>query len=484
MNKMKKLLSIIFLFGCIAVNAQGVQHPYAARISRILRQMPADSQQQLDSCMKQIKALGPAGLTEMALMLQAPGKADNTRLQYALAGYAAYVSAATREEMRKAAITAWLKALKLTIHPENKLFLIGQLQLFGDKSVVPALKPYLLNPRFCDPVIRVLASIAGSEALIVMEAALEKAKGTCEISLVKALGDLRYLASEGAIITRTKSENPVLRRTALFALANIASEDGGPVLEAAAEKVGFGYDITGATAAYLLYVANLGRNWPTAPAMTAATHILRRCKGDSLVHIRIAALKIVADILGDDATNTLMIAADNKDYEYSATALALAARNMNAVNADSWLQKAERVDSRTKAAIITMLAGSKQRAAITLSTKALKDSDPQVKMAAINAAGQLQSIEMISPLLVTLRTADTTTVKAIGDVLLNIRSRDVPGRIAVAMQHMPPLVQVTLLQVLAQKQAIEQERFIRSLLNSPDPAVAQAAKSTLMAIGL
>jgi HEAT repeat protein len=130
-----------------------------------------------------------------------------------------------------------------------------------------------------------------------------------------------------------------------------------------------------------------------------------------------------------------------------------------------------------------MLAGSKQRVAISLFTKALKDSDPQVKMAAINAAGQLQSIEMLSPLLVTIRTADTTTAKAIGDVLLNIRSRDVPGRIAVAIQHMPPFVQVTLLQVLAQKQAIEQERFIRPLLDSPDPAVAQAAKATLTAIG-
>jgi HEAT repeat protein len=433
--------------------------------------------------MVQIRSLGAAGLTEMALMLQAPGKANNTRLQYALSGYAAYVSANTREELRKTAIAVWLKALKLTTQPENKIFLIEQLQLFGDKRVVPVLKQYLLNPRFCDPAIRVLTSIGGSEVLIALEATLEKAKGTCEISLVKTLGDLRYLAAEGAIITRAKSADPVLRKASLFALANIASEDSGPVLEAAADKVGYGYDNTCATAAYLLYVANLGHNWPTTPAMTAATNILKKCKGDSLVHLRIAALKIIAGILDDEATNTLIISADSKDREYRAAVMELAVKNMNAVNAERWVQKAERVDSEKKAEIITMLANSKQRAAISLFTKALKDNDPQVKIAAINAAGQLQSIEMLSPLLVAMRTTDSTTTKAIGDVLLNIRSTEVPGRIAVAMRDVSPFAQVTLLQVLAQKQATGQEQFIRPLLNSPDPSVVQAAKSTLTALG-
>ncbi|WP_186774326.1 hypothetical protein [Chitinophaga pinensis] len=114
-----------------------------------------------------------------------------------------------------------------------------------------------------------------------MELALDKAKGSGEIALIKALGDLQYLAAEGGITLRVASHHPILRRTALFALANIASEDSEPVLFAAAEKVNFAYDTTGATAAYLLFINNLGHNWPTAPAQTAANKILRQCKGDS-----------------------------------------------------------------------------------------------------------------------------------------------------------------------------------------------------------
>jgi HEAT repeat protein len=479
---MKKILLIILLFGCMSAGAQPAPHPYAAKINRILQRLPAADQQQLDSCMMQITALGTGGLTEMALMLRAPGKGNNTKLQYALHGYAAYISAAAREDIRKNAIKAWGKALKLTLQADNKTFLIRELALFGDNTAVSVLQPYLLTERYCDATVRALTRIGGSATLIAMEAALNKAKGKCELGLVKALGDLRYLGAEGAIAMRTKSADTVLKRTALFALANIASEGSEPVLEAAAEKSAFGYDATGATAAYLQFVTNLGHNWPTAPALAAANKILRRCKADSLVHVRIAALKIIADIMEDGALPTLMMAVDSKDPAYSAAALALAARNLNATNAESWVQKGERSEGKTKAAIITMLAGSKQRAAISLLTKALKDQDPQVRMAAINAAGQLQSIEMISPLLTAMRSADTTEVKAIGNTLLSLRSRGVPDQIAVALQHTPPFAQITLLQILVQKRANDKERFIRMLLNSQDPAVVEAARAALEAI--
>lgn len=478
----KNILSIIFLLSCITLHAQQTPRPYATRITRILKRLPAGNQQAQDSCMQLIAALGINGLVEMASMLQPAGEGDNTTLQYALAGYAAYVSAAARDSLRYKAIKSWGKALKLTTDPGNKIFLIEQLQLFGDNTAVPILKPYLLNERYCDPAIRALSQIKTSAALVAMEMALDKAKGTSEISLIKALGDLHYLGAEQGITLRTKSENPVLKRTALFALANIATPDSEPVLAAAAEKAGFGYDITDATAAYLLFATNLGHNWPTAPAVTAANNILRKCKGDSLVHVRIAALKIIVDVLGDNATNTLTLAADNKNAAYRAAALAMAASSMNAANTDIWVQKAERSGGDTKVDILHMLAGSRQRATIPLFIKALKDTDPRIRMTAINAAAQMQSTEMLSPLLVAMRTADSTEVRAIGNTLLHIRSRDVAGYVAVALQHAPPYAQITLLHVLAEKKAADKAHFISLLLNSKDETVVAAARATLEAV--
>lgn len=477
-----KILFVILLLSCVTLSAQQKQSPYAARISRVLKRMPANNQLQLDSCMQQITALGINGLTEMACMLRPSGKGDNTALQYALNGYANYVADATRDSLRSKAVKAWGKALKLTTDASAKIFLIEQLQFFGDNAAIPLLKPYLLQPRYSDPAIRVLSQIKTSASLIAMELALDKAKGNSEIALIKALGDRRYLAAEKAITLRTSSSAPVLKRTALFALANIASEDSEPVLFAAAEKVNFAYDSTGATAAYLLFIDNLGHNWPTAPAQAAANKVLRQCKGDSLSHVRIAALKTIVDIMGDNATNTLTLAADNKEPQYAAAALAMAQRVMNGANADIWLQKGERSHPATKAAIITMLAATRQRVAISLCTKALKDSDARVRMAAIEASAQLQSPEMLSPLLVAMKTADSTEVKAIGNSLLSIRSRDVPGYVAVALQHAPPFAQITLLHVLAYKKAADKERFIRLLLNSENPDVAAAAKTTLEAV--
>jgi HEAT repeat protein len=399
-----------------------------------------------------------------------------------LGSYAAYVSEATRDSLRSKAVKAWGRALKLTPDAGNKIFLIEQLRLFGNNAAVPLLKPYLLHERFCDPAIRALSQIKTSAALVAMEAALDKAKGHSEISLVKALGDLHYLGAEQGITLRTKSEDPLLRRAALFALAGIASEDSEPVLAAAAEKVNFGYDVTGATAAYLLFAANLGHNWPTAPALTAANNVLKKCKADSLVHIRIAALKIIVDVMGYNATNTLMLAADNKNAAYRAAALVMAAKNMNAANAEIWVQKAERSAGATRAEIIRMLAADKQRSAISLLTKALKDSDLHIRMTAISAAAEMQSAEMLSPLLVAMKTADSTEVRAIGNALLYIRGRDVPGYVAVALQHAPPFAQITLLHVLTQKKAADKEYLIRPLLNSSNKDVVAAAKATLEAV--
>ncbi|MBW8683735.1 HEAT repeat domain-containing protein [Chitinophaga rhizophila] len=429
-----------------------------------------------------ISKLGINGLTEMATMLQPAGKGDNTSLQFALAGYAKFVSAALRDTLRGRAIKAWSKALPMTTDANNKIFLIELLQIFGDNKAVPLLKPYLLNSRFSDPAIRALVQIKSPAAVTAMEIALDKAKGASEISLVKALGQLRHLGAEPGIMLRAKSDDPVLKRAALFALANIASEDSEPLLAAAAEKVNFGNDITGATAAYLLFASNLANNWPTAPAVTAANNVLRKCKEDSVAHIRIAALKIIVDVMGENATRTLITAADDKNREYRGAALAMAARNINAVSASMWTDKAATTEGELKATIITMLAESKQRIAISLFTKALKDSSQLVRLAAINAAAQVQSMEMLSPLLVAIKTADTAELKAIGNALLHIRSRDVSGSVAVAMLHVPPAAQLILLDVLVSKKAVDKEQFISRLLASEDATVISAARAALKAI--
>jgi len=459
-----------------------VQQFYTAKISRILQQLPADNRLQLDTCMQQVRLLGAAGLTEMTLMLQSPGKKDNTKLHYALSAYAAYISGAAREDERKKAIQVWGKTLKLLTQSENKLFLIGQLQLCGDETAVPFLKSYLLNAVYCDAAARALVHINGPAARIALEAALEKAKGACEITIVKSLGELRNLSAEGAIMSRVNSTDPVLRSAALFALANIASEDSEPVLAGAAERVGFRYEKTGATAAYLLFVANLGHNWPTAPAIAAANKIIRNCKGDSLLHVRIAALKVIADILGSDATPTLIAAALGRDTVYGLAAVGFARMEMNATNAEIWADRIGRMQGSIKVAVIDMLAGSRHRVALPIITEALKDQHPQIRMAAINAAAKMQSNEMAGPLLLAMKTADTTEAKAIGNTLLCIRSREVTGNVAIAMQRLPPFAQIILLQVLAEKRAADKERFIRNLLESPDPVVAATAKATLEAV--
>ncbi|MCK7557421.1 hypothetical protein MKQ70_21405 [Chitinophaga sedimenti] len=85
-------------------------------------------------------------------MLSPEGKGDNTRLQYAIGGYAGYIMQPGKEQERAAAVRAYTKALPKLSNDELRDFLIGQLQLIGNDEAVAPLSTYLKSERLADPL--------------------------------------------------------------------------------------------------------------------------------------------------------------------------------------------------------------------------------------------------------------------------------------------------------------------------------------------
>jgi HEAT repeat protein len=145
----------------------------------------------------------------------------------------------------------------------------------------------------------------------------------------------------------------------------------------------------------------------------------------------------------------LMNAVDENDLEYRAAAFRVADKIMTSDKAELWIRKAETTTGVIKAGVITLLANSKQTAAIRIIRSSLSDSEEVVKLAAIQAVGTIGSREMVVPLLNIMKTADTTAVMAIRDVLLTIRGTDVVTSIIASMAFQPPFSQAALKEVLA-----------------------------------
>ena len=364
--------------------------------------------------------------------------------KFAAGNHAYYVTQANQEENRIIAARTYGAALLKATDPESKAFFISLLEICGDNRSVPILKSYLTNKRLCDPATRALIRINSPDAKVALLAALKTTAN--KVTIIAALGQLRYLGALDELTALTKAKDPLIKRTALLALANIGNGSSEPVLAAAAAKSHFNVDTTDATVAYLLYAKRLAQNWPIGPAVLSAEKLL---KNSHDTHIRSAALKLLTETRSDDATMILMNAVDENDPEYRAAAFRFADKIMTSDKAERWIRKAETSTGAVKAGVITLLGNSKQTAALRIIRSSLYDKEEVVRLAAIQAVGTIGNREMVPALLNTMKTADTTAVIAIRDVLLTIRGMDVVNSITASMPLQPPFAQAALKEVLA-----------------------------------
>jgi|GEM_PF-2560934 len=471
------LIILFILCSFIQAKGQGQPSSYAGRINAILQQMPSPNDSLKTISMKQLEKLGESGLTALAMMAEN----GNVSVQYALNAYSGYVTAALQDSARKTAVKAYCKALKLVKTIPAKICLINQLQLCGNDVAAVTIGPYLVQEPLCDAAARALITIGGPVAKPTLVYALSKAKGNCKIALINAIGELRYLSGLDAVTALANTKDLRQRRAALMAIANLGNESSDSLLHAAAAKAGYVYDSSNATAAYILFAQRMAENWPQEPARVIASRLLKECKSHEQLPARIAAMQIMVTVRFNDANRILGDAAADADPAFRAAALKLAAKNMNSANTGYWIDRVAREKGAVKAGMLLLLGESRQRATTRVIQAALGDSDLVVKTAAIKAAGMLGNTTMIASLVYEMNKADSSTIFLIRDVLLTMRSKMVASTAGISMQNKPPLVQIALLQVLAERKAGDMKARVMTLTESANPAVREQAVKTLKA---
>lgn len=477
MKKILYLLVALLVGWSSLVSAQGPsdQRAFHTKIADVLALMPAPNKTQFNTNMEAIAALGEEGLTTIAGMLAAPGKGNNTQLEYALAGYAFYVTQPGKEAARKQASAALSKALAKTAEPENKFFLITQLTTLAEDNATSTLQSYLTDNRLCDPAARALVRINTPAAQQALLQALSMASGNNRITLTEALGDSRYTAAAAAIAPLAADADKKLAKVALYALAQIGAPASAPVLSTAAAKSGYSYDVTDATASYLYYAANITDK---AAATKIAENLLKQAKTDAQVHTRTAALKLLTGINGEKSMPLLLAAADDKNAEYRDAALKFAGQYNLAGNA-LWLKKLSGADNTNKAAVIGMLGDNKVAAALPALRKLLTSKNESVKLAAIKAAGKTGGVAALPSLLQTMKAGDAATVEAVKDALLIMPGEEVAAQAGASLATMPPAAQTALLTVLAARKADSRVNDVLPLTASTDATTRSAAIAAL-----
>lgn len=453
----------------------------STRVADILAQVPANNAAKLNKNMDEIAQMGKPGIVQLASMLTPLGKGDNSKIEYALGGFTYAASASGKESWRKMAAEAYVEALSKVADPDNKMFLIYQLQTVGKDESVPALKSYLGDDRLVGPAARALARIGSPAAGAALLQSLEGASTAKQIAIAEALGNLKYKESTSAIEKLATSSDDKLRKVALYSLSEIGAPSSAAIMLAAASKASYGYDVTDASGVYVKYLASLGKT--NAPiAETAALALMKSTQSPSQLATRSAALKVYSDLKKRESVPVLVSAMSSNDAEYREAALKLGEKYTMANGTAPWLVALKKAKPAVQAEIITMLGRSGSNDGLAAVTKALSAKDSKVKLAAIGAVAKIGKEASVTSLLPILKKGTSEEVAAVKSSLLTLPGTGILDQIATVLPSLPSTAQSAMIDVLAARGATSKLATVSALLKSANPEVKASAFNALKSL--
>ncbi|KEO71693.1 family 16 glycoside hydrolase [Anditalea andensis] len=481
--KMFNKITLIFILLSLNLTAYaqrtGDQRTLSTKIVDLLAVLPSQDQKHLEENMEEISGLGIEGLIELAGMMSSPGSGDNTKIEYALAGYSFYVSDDSRDALRADAVKAYGMALENAKYPEVKTFILNQLRMVGKEDGIASISRYLNDERHCDAAARVLAGIPASESGEALRLALEGSGSVCKASVLAALGSIRYKKALEDITAYASDPSLHLRKPALSALANIADASSSRLLKEAAARSSYTYTEDNATGAYLFYIQRLNETGDSDRAAKLARDLLKIAGQKGQVHTQSAALHLLADIHGPKSMKTLVAAAGEGDPTLRAAALDAAVPYIDPSNLSLWTGRLKRMEPAAQAAIMAMFG----KVGIIESMPALREGmshpDINVRLAAIGAAGKIGHVEMLPAFIEMMKTADSLEIRAVSNAVLVMKGEGISDQVADALSEMEPAVQAAFIAILGAKAASHRFDDVFFYIHSDDIKVRQAAVSTL-----
>jgi HEAT repeat protein len=242
---------------------------------------------------------------------------------------------------------------------------------------------------------------------------------------MNALSSMNSKSAVNEYISWSQSADEGIKSAAYNALARSASPQAYDVLSVAAQKVSFGWDRTGASAALLNYAIAAGQNGDLKTTDKICKLIMDKAGNESNLQSRIAALDIYTKFHGKEAFPLILKAAasDNKEYRTAAMRMTLDLPGNDIT--ESWIKFFPKAKNEAKAELISMLGERRDKSAAGLVTSALSNSDPVVRAEAASAIVKISGPESLQALTGYLKNGKTESdQQAAGSALMTVITAD------------------------------------------------------------
>ena len=479
---MKKLFLFLafnlLLVTTFQVKAQNDERTISTRIADVLAQLPAKNEVGLNTAMKEMEGMGEAGLMQLAQQMVPGGKADNSKLEYAIMGYTSYVSGKGKEELKQSAENAWSKSLSTLKDKNHVSFLMSMLEMIGTDRSIHFISPFINDEVLGRKATAVLASIGTTEAGMALASALNSSTAP-KSAILQAMGNMRFAGALSVISGYASSENKDEKEAALYALSEIADPSSAGILLSETRVAGENFGNNFATARYASYINHLNANGNTQVAGKLADAFYKN-SGKINVYAKTAALNTLVEVSKENSLKQLVKAATDDDIEYRNEGLKLAAPFLTNQNSRLFLKKLKRASPEVQADLIRFLGSNKNEASLkTISKYAATAKNPVVKSAAIMAVAQIGGQNIGSELLDILKKGNDGDALSVKQGLLLLNDPELTRTIINRVAEFTGTQKAVLFDVLGQKHSKESFAVIAAEISSAD---AQVKKSALQAL--
>ncbi|MDN5201779.1 DUF1080 domain-containing protein [Fulvivirgaceae bacterium BMA10] len=470
------ILSLIVSFSALSQDRRTVE----TKVADILAQMPTKDIQHRDRLMREMADLGDNGLQLFTNRVLTPGTGDDTAVRFALNGLARYASEFDHEKERASTEDAFLQALNSADNDEVKAFFIHQLKLIGGDKSVKAVSQYLHDDRLGPAATQLIATVASSESKKQLLNALSNAKGIHQITIVKALGDLKVKAASDAIAKLAGSQNPDLQRVTLYSLANIADPGISATLLKAAKEANYNYESNNAVGALVLFADRLGEEGQLALSEKICRTIIKNSKSTAQLHNKATALSILSKYFGHEITKDLLKAIDNSNRPFRNGVLNIAEKQGGVADTRAWVKRSKELGPEIQADIIRMLGRRNDAVAIPYVETALNSQSKAVRKAAVRALTDLSGEDALQRLLTHLASiSDKEELNHTEILLLTISDREHLKPFVTSLEKLPSSGKVVAINVIAAKSGSKYFDKIYHYTNDSNADVKKAAFSAL-----
>ncbi|MGJ7031412.1 DUF1080 domain-containing protein [Niabella hirudinis] len=448
----------------------------ATKVADLLMKLPPQSSSALDAAIKELISIGAPGYQKIIAAVQPPGKRTDEAERYAISGLTKYLGKGTDRVAKRTAALALLNGIKAAKNDEVKDFLLQELQYIAGDEAVPVVKSYLLSKRLSDPAARVLVRVNTTTAANALLYALSSAKGSQQITLIKALGDIRYAPAAKKLQQLYPTLQDInAQKALLYSLAVIGDPQSAGIFKTAAQKVNYKPEASNTVNSYLRYLNNTAAG-PAVEKTARELLAMNNLPG----HFRNAALALLYKSAGENARPELLSALSSSNKQYQAAAVALLEQSYN-TQTSAQIQDAVKKtsDPDQQADLLYVFGAHKDQSALPLLTSLLSSGKKQVQLAAIAAIAAAGEGKAIAPLLNLIGAGDASVADAAKNALMTIKGDDVARQAAALIPQASGSARAALVDMVARRGGEKYATAVFADATNTDAAVRLAAIKAL-----